>query len=246
MSVKLFSLNIEGDKHFARWIPVAHQHTPDVICLQEVFADDMEFITNELGMTGYFVPLMNIAEKNAYMIAPRGLWGLGYCTKLKHSPPEVHYYAGDAQLKIFHEPEDAARAVVLSTINDQEGKEYTIATTHFTWTPNGEATDAQRTDAEALVSYLQEKDQLVLCGDFNAPRGREVFSRFSQQYKDNLPQNIHSTLDPELHYRGGKVALAVDTIFSSAGYVISDVEVLTGVSDHYGLVARIDCTAETN
>ncbi len=246
MSVKLFSLNIEGDKHFSRWIPVVHRHAPDVVCLQEVFAEDMEFITNELGMTGYFVPLMDIAEKNSYSIAPRGLWGLGYCTKLEHTPPEVYYYAGGGELNVFQKPEDAARAVVLSTISDAMGNEYRIGTTHFTWTPNGEATDTQRTDAESLLSYLQEKDQLVLCGDFNAPRGKEVFGRFSQFYTDNLPKDVHSTLDPDLHYRGGLVTLAVDTIFSSAGYTLTHVEVLTGVSDHYGLLATIDSTAATN
>lgn len=242
MAIKLFSLNIEGDKHFERWVPVVLREQPDVLCLQEVFADDMDYISQTVGMTGYFVPLLSVTEKNRYNIPVRGLWGMGFFTQLQHSAPETHYYVGGQQMNVFHEPSDSARALVVSSVTAPTGEQFRIATTHFTWTHNGEASEAQRTDCAALLEIVESYGDIVLCGDFNAPRGKETFSRLASVLQDALPQDVTTTLDPDLHYKKGEVRLAVDTIFYSKEYQVNEVQVLTGISDHYGLVAAISRT----
>lgn len=242
MPVKLFNLNIEGDKHFQRWLPVALKEKPGVVCLQEVFGADMDFISDTLGMTGYFVPTMDITEVNTYNISPRGLWGLGFFTNLEHSIPEVQYYAGEGTIAVFKRPEDSARALVTSRVTAPSGEQFNIATTHFTWTHNGEANENQRKDLTALLEAVEQYPDIILCGDFNAPRGKEIFDHLASVFHDNLPPDVISTLDADLHYKKGTIQLAVDTIFSSGGYTISDCRVLTGISDHAGLVADISCT----
>lgn len=242
MPVKLFNLNIEGDKHFQRWLPAALREKPEVVCLQEVFGKDMDFISDTLGMTGYFVPTMDIAEVNKYNISPRGLWGIGFFTNLTHTTPAVQYYAGEGTIAVFKRPEDSARALIVSTVTSSSGEQLNIATTHFTWTHNGEANENQRVDLTALLEAVEGYTDIVLCGDFNAPRGKETFDRLASVFHDNLPQDVVSTLDADLHYKKGAIQLAVDTIFSSSGYKVTDCRVLTGISDHSGLVAEISCT----
>lgn len=242
MAIKLFSLNIEGDKHFGRWLPVVLRERPDVLCLQEVFADDMEYISQTVGMTGYFIPLLNVTEINRYNLPQRGLWGMGYFTQLQHSPPETHYYVGGQHIHVFQEPSDAARALVVSSVTAPTGERFRIATTHFTWTHNGEVSDAQRTDCAAMLKIIENYGDIVLCGDFNAPRGKEIFNHLASVLQDALPREVTTTLDPELHYKKGAVHLAVDTIFYSKEYQVNEVRVLAGISDHYGLVAAISRT----
>ncbi len=246
MPVKLISLNIEGDKHFARWIPEVQRQNPDVLCLQEVFAEDMDLISSSLDMVGYFIPMMNVTEGNSYKISPKGLWGIGYFTRLEHTSPQVHYYAGEGELRTFKKPGDSARVLVTAENTSLAGEKVCIGTTHFTWTPNGEASDEQRRDAAALLECLAEYPEVAFCGDFNAPRGKEIFSLFAENYTDNLPKEVTSTLDPTLHYKGSQLELAVDTLFTSSGYTARNVAVLTGVSDHYGIVAEISCTRAVN
>ena len=51
-SLKLISLNIEGDKHIPQVLAFFKREQPEIICLQEVFLPDFKMFKKELGMEG--------------------------------------------------------------------------------------------------------------------------------------------------------------------------------------------------
>lgn len=256
MSLKLCTLNIEGDRHLHRWPAVVKAERPDVVCLQEVFAADMERIEVELGMSGSFFPMMEITQINTYHLAPRGLWGVAIFSNLPFTSGIVpsttlstvqnggitgYYYAGLPTVQSFTAPNDASRVLAVGTFV-KEGAEYTIGTTHFTWSGKGEPTDEQRIDVRALLQVLQEFSKIVFCGDFNAPRGTEIFSTLETYYTDTLPKTVQTTIDLQLHY-AAPLYLVVDTIFATPHYKVSQVHTLSSVSDHIGVVGEVTVVA---
>lgn len=241
MSVSLVTLNIEGNRHLDRFIPVLRELQPSVVCLQELYEVDCERIAHELGMTFVkYVPTVRVEKPSNYAnMVPRGKWGIGLMTSLKVTNTETFTYGPFSDLKVFQEPNDPVPSLIVVELHDGE-KTYTIATTHFTWSPGGQTTDRQLEDFERLKPILANYPELVLCGDFNAPRGREMFSLFETLFKDNVPKDVTTTIDNTLHYAGDKnLQLVVDSIFSTTGYQVSNVQVLSGVSDHMGIYASI-------
>lgn len=237
MSLNLFSLNVEGHKHIQRWLPVVQAGTYDVVLLQEVFEQDINLIAGALQMQAYFCPMLNVVEESKYKIPPLGKWGIALFTNLEHTPAQAEYYAGSEAVRNFEKPNDASR-VILSSIVQKEEKSFRVATTHFTWTPDGESNAEQEADFEGLSKIIGTEVDWILAGDFNAPRGKKTFSQFTQFFKDNLPKEVTTTLDPELHY-AGKLNLAVDTVFTTPHYLVEEIEVKMGLSDHCGLHAKI-------
>jgi endonuclease/exonuclease/phosphatase family metal-dependent hydrolase len=243
MSLNLFSLNVEGHKHLQRWLPFAQSNNFDVVLLQEVFEQDINLIAGALQMQSYFCPLMNIAAENKYKIPPLGRWGIALFTNLEHTPPQSEYYFGTEAVLNFGKPNDSSRAILSSELQ-KEGQVFRVGTTHFTWTPDGENSAEQDRDFSALEKIVGQHIDWILAGDFNAPRGKETFTKFKKFFKDNLPRETTSTLDPELHY-AGKLNLAVDTVFTTPHYMVEEIAVKTGLSDHCGLaakIARVDAT----
>jgi endonuclease/exonuclease/phosphatase family metal-dependent hydrolase len=97
--------------------------------------------------------------------------------------------------------------------------------------------DFQRGACDRLLELLDDRS-LVLCGDFNAPRGKEIFSRLAAHWTDHVPLAHTTSLDPVLH-RAGALQLMVDGIFSTPDYDVSGVRLHQGVSDHCAITARI-------
>ncbi len=240
MNLKLVSLNIEGEKHLDICLPFIVAQQSDVVCLQEVFGVDVEHIAECLGMEYHFVPTMHIASSNKYNIAPRGDWGAALFTKLPHEPFGQHYYKGTGTIPEFVEPNSGDR-VLLSVEVTKNEQRYVVATTHFTWSGNGRVHQDQREDFERLQQVVSTLPPHVLCGDFNSPRGGEMYTRFLQLYQDGLPSTVTTTIDGSLHYAGA-LELVVDTVFFQAPLVATVTTVVEGVSDHKGLVATVTQT----
>jgi hypothetical protein len=57
-------------------------------------------------------------------------------------------------------------------------------------------------------------------------------------YKDNVPKEVDSTIDPVLH-RAKDIRYMVDGVFSTPAYKVSEVEVREGVSDHKAILAQV-------
>lgn len=90
-----------------------------------------------------------------------------------------------------------------------------------------------------LLETLGSFPELILAGDFNAPRGGEVFGTIAARYKDNIPPEYKTSIDGGLH-RAGKLEYMVDGLFTTPQYIASKVRLIDGVSDHMAIVAEIN------
>lgn len=241
MSIKLLSLNIEHDRHLERVRAVIAEHAPDILCLQEVFESDCA----ELAAVGDYHAEFALSSYMPRSTQPMD-WGIAVLSRSPLESFKVTCYSEDPRVRIFAAPNDPRRLVVTAEI-EHLGANYRIATTHFTWSEEGRISDEQVADFHRLQRVLADYSDYVLCGDFNAPRGREMFAQFTDRLGliDHLPPDISSTIDGNFH-RAGDLNLAVDTIFATPHYRVSQVQVIDGVSDHKALVARINRVAEAH
>jgi endonuclease/exonuclease/phosphatase family metal-dependent hydrolase len=244
-SIKLISLNIERSKHLDLVMPFLEREKPDVVCLQEIMERDVPLFEKALdGKCFFSVNTRHQADGNP------GVMGCGILSRLSaHSFTEDWYVRNSEEIPTFdftnantkHATENHA---VLSCTVEVGSVAYKIATTHFTWTPDGKPDEYQREDLKKFLPILDSLGEFVLCGDFNAPRGGEIFSALSGRYKDNIPAGYNSSLDPDLHRIGktkpheldGKM---VDGLFTTEEYQASDVRLEFGVSDHAAIIASI-------
>lgn len=240
--VKLVSLNIERSKHLDRVIPFLEREKPDIFCAMELAERDITRFEQVVGECRGFAPMMTHAAE-APDTQP-AIIGTGIFSATPGTA-EIVYYRGS---------EEGARSLptksVMSDINlirfdfAHEGTGNRIVTTHFTWTPDGRASQQQRIDLAALFAYLDSCDEFVLCGDLNAPRGGEIFSQIAARYTDNIPAEYTGSIDVTLHRAGHLLSERMDTkmvdgLFTTPAYRVSDVHLSDGVSDHMAIVAHI-------
>ena len=240
-SFKLISLNIEGNKHLDRVVPFLQKSGADVICLQELLEPEFNLLIKKLAMPGMFAPATRIGEKDAKNISGiPAVEGVGLLTRLPFTHIEHKYYSGSHHpipRFVYGDMATVNRALVIAKLH-KGGVPFMIATTHFTWTPDGKADDRQRKDMGAMLRALDETGEFVLTGDFNAPRGGEIFTDLATLYKDNIPEKYMSSIDPVLHSHG-KPRVMVDGLFTTTQFGTRNVELVCGVSDHCAVVGEI-------
>ncbi len=235
--LRLLQLNVERDKHWDRILPFLKERAFDVICMQELREEDASRLSADFNLSLHFVPTTRHLEK---------IQGVGIFSASPIAASRTHWYGGIEEIADYVNgtpTEKYASQQYMIAVADiaHDNGNVTVATTHFPWTPDGSASDFQREAAPRLFSVLtKEAAGFVLCGDFNAPRGGEIWNIFASQYRDNIPQEYTSSLDPELH----RAPLAerekmVDGIFSTPEYTVSNVERVCGLSDHCGFIANI-------
>ncbi len=154
---------------------------------------------------------------------------------------KVDYYQGDARNipELSDENNNAANRVLVWADVQAGGEIYAVVTTHFTITERGSVTDVQRKNLRKILKLLEARKEFVLCGDFNAPRGREIFDTLASHYKDNIPKGVTTTLDRNLHRSTNLPEFVVDGLFTTREYKAHDVRVVSGVSDHCAIIALI-------
>ncbi|HEY4517768.1 MAG TPA: endonuclease/exonuclease/phosphatase family protein, partial [Candidatus Paceibacterota bacterium] len=145
--LKLVSLNIELDRHLDKVLPFLQQERADVICLQEVREKNFATLERGLHLKGFFVPtcvpdVERVVDKRAAgegrlvvneELVKKGPEGIALFTGLPVHSTHIDYY---------HKISEAVprwsvgqNRVLFSAIVDKGGKNYTVGTTHFTWTP---------------------------------------------------------------------------------------------------------------
>ena len=238
-SLKLVCLNIEKDRHLDRVIPFLSEQMPDVFCAQEVYESSIPVIAEALPDSTYvYVPMTGRPKENTPQMQ-----GVAIFSRLPIKTRDVRYYAGTPE-KVPDSDDNnpstynASNRPLVTCDVEKDGTIFRICTTHFTWTPDGEATGMQRDDTRTMLKILESAGDLILCGDFNVPRGGELFGMIAAHYKDNVPSHYTTSVDGDLHRRG-QLNRMVDGIFSTPAYTVSDVEMISGVSDHKALVATI-------
>ena len=240
--MKFITCNIEGDRHFEeRLFSFFAKEQPDVLCVQEVFESDVDLIKEKTGLSEcFFAPQANVILPNDHLPL-KGVWGVAiFATKI--IDPESFYYYGheNDQLAVFenNHPEKIDRVVIATKVEVDE-QTYQVATLHFTWSGKGNITELQQRDYLPVKQFLSKFDELILCGDFNTPRGEEIFDDLAKTYTDNIPQEIDTTIDKNLHKSGQDIRLVVDGLFTSENYLVSSVRVVPNTSDHMAVVAKV-------
>lgn len=242
-SVSLISINIERSKHLDVVSDFILAHRPDVVCMQELCHKDIPYFESLLGTQCVYAPSgrhpADPPETEGMIV------GCGIFPRLKAIERGVEYYAGSVEDAESPNIEGIFRnnALILCDL-EKDGTTFRVGTTHFTWTPDGNPNDAQRRNLPPLLAVLASAGEIVFTGDFNAPRGGEIFSSIAEKYTDNVPFDYVTSLDINLH-RAGKLRpeeLAdkmVDGLFTTPAYSASDVVLHPGISDHYAITATI-------
>ncbi|HVM73774.1 MAG TPA: endonuclease/exonuclease/phosphatase family protein [Candidatus Paceibacterota bacterium] len=241
-SISLVSVNIERSNHLDRITSLLEAQAADVVCMQELMEYNIQYFEDILGTQCHFAP-----ETRHPAEGRPGIMGNGIFSRLPVVQYVEHYYHGSRD--VMHdfdqtntETKDATEARVLAFCDvEKDGQTFRIGTTHFTWTAKGMPDDFQRRDMKLLLDILATSGEFVLTGDFNAPRGGEIFSQLASTYKDNIPPRYTTSLDPAYHRapleeQAGKM---VDGLFTTPSFIASDVELHSGISDHLAITATI-------
>jgi endonuclease/exonuclease/phosphatase family metal-dependent hydrolase len=240
-ALKIITLNIEGDNHLDKVIDFLQKEHPDVICLQEVLEKDINRLKINLDMDGIYVPFKYIDKPNNARLTPGNKWGALLLSNLKINSPFVEYYEGAQDFLPMHmegEPNVCNRAILGVKIAKGDTV-FQVITTHFTWSRDGETSSIQLSSLDNMLKLLNSKTDFILCGDFNAPRGKEIWGKLAHLYTDNVPSETTSTVDPNLH-RVKNIMYVVDGMFSTKAYSVRDASVIEGVSDHKAIVATVE------
>ncbi len=247
--LRLVSLNVERSKHLSLILPFLKRIQPDVLCLMEVMEHDLPTIAEVVGQEHVFEPMCYMEHVGE---AP-GTQGIAIFSHYPITQSKVLYYHGKKEaIHIFDGNNKATtnNHMLLVAEIEAEGSAYKIGTTHFPVTPKGLPDEVQRKCVTSLLAILKQQGEIIFCGDFNAPRGGEIFAELAAHYKDNVPQKYTTSLDTAIHRAGpetlaanaramGVLGQMVDSIFSTPGYTVSNLTMESGVSDHKALIATI-------
>src|SRR5215510_13954916 len=128
----LACINIERSKHLSRVMTFLRAHAPDVTCLQEVVADDVDLLGEQIGSPyRMFIPMCRFPE-------PSGARPIGIAILSRQafaSSEEIYYAGGGSGRDVLDRSSEEARfrtnrySVGLVVVASH-GLSFTIATTH--------------------------------------------------------------------------------------------------------------------
>ncbi len=240
VQINLLQLNIESNKHLDQVTNFLSKRKPEVTCIQELFESDISLLEKALGATCHYAPM-----KRRMVDGVSQIEGVGIFSRLPVRTSSKEYYVGlDLPDEYFDVTDIESRNrtqshVVLWCEVEKENTIFKVGTTHFVWTPDGEPDEFQCRALNKLMPILKKEGEFLLCGDFNAPRGKEIFTALAQEFTDNIPAEYTTSIDGTLH-RAGPIELMVDGIFSTKNVRVTNVERLSGVSDHCAFVANVE------
>ena len=215
--MKLISLNVGMSGLLSKQLSLFSSEQPDVICLQETSYDAARQAASLLGMRLDYTTTWFRSPKDADT-------GIAILTRIPASEARSFVYA------------ESGRALLVVELAALPG--FHIATTHFTWSRGGRVTAKQRRDWKRLLDVVRNFEHVVLCGDFNTPRGSELRDLIEHEFIDCIPAAYTSSLDPKLH-RARSVRLMVDGLYRRGPVRVAGVKLIGGVSDHRAIVGEV-------
>jgi endonuclease/exonuclease/phosphatase family metal-dependent hydrolase len=229
-------------------LPFLKREKPDIVALQEVMEADIPQFERALGAESVFIKNSNswdLFRGNPPKLVEsiKGAFGVAVFSRHPILTTDIFMYAEhdeflELQFQKAGFDKGSIQRGLITIVIRVEGQIYSFATTHFNWTPDGSTSDEQIVCMKKLLQHVQELGPCVMAGDFNAPRGKEVFSMITTIMKDNIPPETTTTLDQEIHGVKG-LQFVVDGMFSQPPYIVSNVRVVSGVSDHCALVGEV-------
>lgn len=233
MTIKLLSLNIEQDKHWPAIEALLSQTRPDVICLQELFIEDFWRLREQFGWQGEYVPRLKY-------LANGRIDGIAIFSRFPIDRAAIlDYDLGQGEIpELAHVHSSRPRSVALVLDLTIDKQKLSVATTHFTWSNLGRVTGEQLNNMQLLLKKLGDYERLVIAGDFNSPRGDQVYGLLETKYHSHIPTLVSSTIDGALH-RAGPLPYVVDGLFTTANIQVGAVQLHSGVSDHLAITAEL-------
>lgn len=235
--MKVISINIEGKKHLAELEEFLAQENAMIVCLMEVCQEDV------LKIAGETYPFVVFA-KNDILGNIRGSGesesptGVAILSKSVIQESEKDNFGVIPRVFLDYSGQSSHAPVLLTA--KIEG--FWVGAVHFTWTSDGSVSDNQRKHLDLLLKKVANRE-MFLCGDFNIPRGNELYHKLNANFCDNIPREIDTTLDPILHYANrtevGKLKFVVDYAWTTPQIKVKRVWVISGVSDHCAVVCQI-------
>lgn len=230
---------------------------PDVVCIQDLPYDGLPLLERWPHVT--FAPMTNhyingeravvgIAIASRYFmthIAHHTTWGDGTLKDLQGINEHNQRHLGAESDRLVEATED--RVLVGATVI-KEGKRFHIATTHGMWVRDGVVNDVQRKSTRELCKRLGQmghaRNGLVLAADMNMARGGEIYTMVTEVMHDCMPGDLETTLDPDHPFskKGGTVVTDYVMMYPTSRrdpYRVSNVRLVSGVSDHMALFATI-------
>ena len=245
MGISLVSVNVERSKHLQLVLPFLDARKADIVCVQELHDRDIPQFESVAG------PLVSFAPMTRFGHDGKPLLGIGMFSRRPFGSVSVDYYRG-SQGAVLEFDEDSPetkyeteRAMCIFADIDAADGVFRVGTTHFTWTPDGRSNAQQWKDLSALTVILEGEREFVLAGDFNAPRGGDIFTELAKRYRDNIPSSYRTSIDvPRHRLRETKAnelsQNMVDGLFTTPAYSAHDVFLVDGVSDHMAIVAQLE------
>ncbi|MBI3633328.1 MAG: endonuclease/exonuclease/phosphatase family protein [Candidatus Vogelbacteria bacterium] len=242
--MKLISINIEGDLHNDAVFDFIKQENPDVVCIQELLERDLDIFRHQLAFDSVYQPFM-FWSNPVYPTFRGQRQGTAIFAKLIKASGAIFYTGNEENiLKSFdeylsNEQFQKNRSFVWADVSNLDGRLFRFISVQLPVTKKGETTSYQLETVELLIGELDKLGEFVLCGDMNAPRGKEAFSRLASRYKDNIPAQYQTSIDQNLHKSKG-LQLMVDGLFTTPKYSVSQVRLADGLSDHMAVIALIE------
>lgn len=236
--MKLIQLNIERDTHLDLIIPFLEHEQPDIVCLQEVFEYDLELLGEILSMQKAYAPMF--IHPRSVGSTEYAVGGVGILSRMPIQEVQVRWYFGDGKnIPIHNEHErDTVHQPLLSCLLDIGGVQVNVSTTHFMKSWDGAPDDYQRERMKRFLPVLEDARPDILCGDFNIPRGTELYTVLCKQFKDNVPFEYVSSIDSKLHRMPG-LSFMIDYMWSSSRVQCTNVQMKSGISDHCALMGEV-------
>ncbi|MDO8591210.1 MAG: hypothetical protein Q7R65_04525 [bacterium] len=253
-SLKIVTLNLSrGFPGIEKSMSFLSRPEWDMACLQDVQVTHLPRLAEIFPGAQYFAPMTKHLIDGVRVPVGIGIFSRGE----PFISPSAHAYVGNV-LPVLDldgveiSADGNAEPVDLSRVRATEsrlavfvgvsvgGRYFKIGTTHGTWSPAKYIPDNhQRWSIFKLVGIIDEQRPDVMAGDFNAPRGGELYNILcNRSLIDRVPTSIVNSIDWKLRGRSGPDVL-VDYFFTATASDISDVQTHFGVSDHAALSGTV-------
>lgn len=234
--LRIASINIERSQHLHRVEAFLKTYKPDVLCLQELMERDVPFFEDLMGNKLHYTPMCLHPHEDM------NSQGIGIVAWGALKDVAVTYYHGSIENGLTSESgygtNTAPNALIAGTYQG-----FRIATTHLNVTHDGISTPSQLASAAKLIQAAQTEAEahggLLMCGDFNAPRGRATFSLINEAFEDGVPLEYNTSIDGSLHRVGHLPDRMVDGLFHTPSYKLKDAKLHSGISDHCALTCTL-------
>ena len=259
--MKILHLNIRRDEHLEKIQNLILEEKPDIVCLCEVFENDAEDIAHTHGYEYVFSPLCQKPDgriegqaifSNIKRVSSKDYWYVG------NDVDNIPVSDGGLTPEGKRQPErwDFHYSLLTAKFETEEGKTFTVGTTHFPVVDHvskeedgytrgviNDMDDVNR--AEVAFGRLREiirniQGSFIFTADLNHPRGEGDYDDFAHELVDLVPEDLASSLDPVLHRAKG-LELMVDVFMITPDINGEKVKVIEGVSDHKAFVGNISC-----